>query len=214
LYSLFHGDANMLLSLEQLASEDSFVLFDNNILVGPLQRPKRDSSRNQKLSYVQENIDFYGELIDRIQNGENYFITEGVWEEYRYFRAEVRDTTGRDIKLKNAQKDLTKKRRRLAQEFALNDRIVEIDEGREKELYSELKNYSRKLKRSFGVSKIDLELLFSAAVISNMRGPTSLVSNDFGIYHSWSLLGNEGYFSREQLKYFIKEDFTGYNLLL
>jgi len=202
----------MLLSLEQLVSEDSFVLFDNNILVGPLQRPKRDSNRDEKLSYIQESINFYEELMDHIQNGENYFITKGVWEEYHTFRSEG-DTTGTDIELRNAQKALTKKRRKLAEEFVRGQRIVNIDEGREMEFYSELKKYSRKLKRSFGVSKVDLDLLFSGVVISNTRGPTSLVSNDFGIYHSWNLLEEEGYFSREQLKYFIKKDFRGYNLL-
>ena len=200
--------------LEELISKEGFALFDTNILVGPLHRLNDESTKKQKLIYIQENLKFYDELIISLEEGFNFFITDGVFTEYSTFMPSRRRFKDGGPELEIVKELLTKGRRELARAFEENDKIFEVQNEQENDLYLNLKKYSGSLKSSFGVSEVDMDLLFSAAVISNTRGPTALISNDFGIYHAWHLLKEKGHFSQEQLRYYIKKDFEGYQLLL
>lgn len=78
--------------------------------------------------------------------------------------------------------------RKIVRKFKEAGKVICLTE-QENKIYQYLgKRYSNFKKGDSGLSEADFQLLLDGAVISLKRGPTAIISNDFGILRAWKYL--------------------------
>ena len=96
---------------------------------------------------------------------------------------------------------------RLIRLLEESKRVVMFNEN-EKELYEEMKRKCSLAGIKKGLSDADLDLLVSGAVISQIKGNTCLVSNDFPLLFTWVNFMRQGRINKRRLGFYLRNNFN------
>lgn len=189
-------DWNNLKTLEELTHEYFFILLDTSAMSEGLKYMGDFLTYKEKREMMEDEHIFRNLLMDCIERKDSCWITSKVCGEYSeissypYMRAIRRRGSHSDrevLYILRERKYYCKEIRKLIEMFSEYGRILGLNKlnDEEQKSYHILSDEHTELQEKYKLSDTDSDFLTLGAVLSQKRGPTALVSNDFGIFRAW-----------------------------
>lgn len=208
-------------SLEKVVKDYDYFLIDNCAFQEVIYNTyfpkslngkfKRSQLRKKSIEFWKKNLGFY----------KNFYTTSKVIEEMRGVRHYdykgsinkylLKKNHHRILQLQRSIRDTNKEKNRLI--MLLEENRVLVLNLEEQGIYPYFYNLSHNLKNYYKLSETDFDLLISGRVLSKTRGPSAIISNDFGIVKAWKSLLNKKEFSIESLGFFVRQKLTSFRRL-
>ncbi|MBI4116430.1 hypothetical protein HY449_01660 [Candidatus Pacearchaeota archaeon] len=199
-------------TLDELVSAYKIVLFDTSSILGYLNRKERGVSISDKINkscFNLENTDF---LHRYAENGHIYLTPEVVSESLANNSYSVKKRIRRrsshhdseSLELIRLRGKCLRSLRRFVNSVELNQNIVVLN-AEESEIYSNLKSKFNFIKSKYSLSETDFSIVLSGIVLSQKRGLTAIVSNDFGLLKSGVELAKLSNIEIERFGFFIRK---------
>jgi hypothetical protein len=109
------------------------------------------------------------------------------------------------VSLERVFRESSTEKRRLVESFTCLGHEIKLDE-KEQGLTRYLNERYVELKKRFGLSDVDFELLVYSGVISFTRGKTALLSNDYALLYAWADMISNEKFSPDIFSFFTRPD--------
>ncbi len=171
---------------------------------------KLDYFRTQK-----ELTDFWGEKIKAYKNC--YTIPEVLQELkfmkfYNYKKSKERGRISSVIRLRKVIKEARESRSGLIKTLEKEQRILQFDRE-EQELYEESYERYLRFEEIYDLHGADYPLVISGKVMTEFRGPSAIISNDFGIVRAWDKISAEENLSTKDFGFFVRQGTNSFRRL-
>ena len=196
-----------------------FVLVDNCAL-NALPPRQEKFNREMNIRLERDKFNFMYALIGSIHEGRGIYFTPGI---FREIEEANKDTFIHHFKLSNKKRGLIRQRedlvraiqaeddkqRHLAEKVREYDRVLMLDED-EFFLYAKLMDDYYFIKEREDLSEADLQFLFCGMVLSQTRGKTAIISNDFDTLFAYSDIMRCSSLAPDRFGFFIRRYFPGF----
>lgn len=208
--------------IDDLCKEFDNFLFDTSALNSPLINSKEYSPLRKRTERIRAEKDSDIFLRRYLQRKPEFMTTIKVKNECKNKNEQfgIRETFNKYDFIKISRKERIlykeicsekKEWKKLIKVFNKKGRIVHQTE-KEKERWDFLYNKYAIAKSKYNLSEVDYDLLITGAVLSNSRGKTAILSNDFPLYYAYSKLikhenldpSKYGFFIRIKKEFFSK----------
>ncbi len=208
-----------LIHLDDLCKEFQILLLDTSAIVSPLDREFKGNRLIDRINLKKAegaSSVFFNKCLK--EKGV-FYITQKVFDEcYREENPPIREALAKYENMKLSKKEkkyfgsicsLKKERSSLLKSFKKYKKIINLDNPESKR-YQEVFRRNFSLKSKNKLSDVDYDLLITGAVLSQTRGETAVLSNDFPLLYSYNALVNKekidfvnyGFFIRIKQKHF------------
>ncbi|GEM_PF-4005211 len=209
-----------LLSLEEISRDYPFVILDTSALLYPIGRKRIQTLKDKiHLSRVErDSAVFFKKSLPQL----NIYVTDLILKEYfsekrrpckgmPYFTTRKKEV----MKLRSMRMDAHRKKRKLAEAFGINNRVISESclSEEERSNYEILLEEHSYFEEKYGLSYPDLDFLVLGSAISQSRESVSLISNDSGIINAWNEMLKKYKSSPERLGFFRREKLNGFRKL-
>lgn len=197
--------------LEKISKRYKFLFIDTCSLLSDASSFYRENRTIQeKIEEGKSQVASANFFLDFLNQEGNLYTTSRILEEYSVqfrptkkkrikadnrkdsylnkigLKLSERDLEGRSFKQasENSRMELNKAKSKLEEAFICKSKVILLNEE-EKRIYSGLESRYSWLRRKFDLSDTDFEFLLFGRIISYNRGPTAILSTDFGICSGW-----------------------------
>ena len=203
---------------QTLVKSYDFVLVDNCAFNVLSQRQERHN-REIGIRRERDKFNFMHALIGSIHEGRGIYFTPGIFREIeeankdqyinRFCKNKKKGKTRQRYDLARAIQAEDDKQRHLAEEVRKYDRVLMLDED-EFFLYAKLMDDYYFIKEREDLSEADLQFLFCGMVLSQTRGKTAIISNDFDTLFAYSDIMRCSSLAPDRFGFFIRRYFPGF----
>jgi hypothetical protein len=178
-----------------MASENCRFIFDTSTIVSVLGKDSPDcplDTIEKRKDFLDKSSEFLRKIRGYIASRHNLLTTTFVLEEllsrktYHYKKSIKKEGQCGDrnlLNLRRAIKENERERRRVANAFNDNQRILVLNDGMRR-IYDEKSAEYSALREKYGLSETDFDLLIKGMALAMASKPAVLVSNDFKIFHA------------------------------
>ena len=208
-------------SLDDIVKDYNYFLIDNCAFQEVIYNGSSPKSLKEKFKRSQlrkKSIEFWK---NNLESYKNFYTTSKVIEEmrdvkhYDYKRSIkkylLRKSHYRILQLQRSIRDANKERNKLIMRLE-EDRILALN-LEERGRYSYFYDLSHNLKNYYKLSETDFDLLILGRILSQTRGPSAIISNDFGIVKAWKYLLNKNKFSLDNFGFFVRQKLSSFRRL-
>ena len=201
------------LSLDEIAELKRPALFDVSAFLSVMGQKRNGFSFEDKFSFCKRNCDFYVSMRNKVSEDSYFFITMRVYENlysggyYRYKRQIKKPdffNSHRDVlALGRKRREEGQERRRLAQAFFDNEKIISFDEE-EQSSYDLFYRRYWFVRKECKLTDADYDFVLSGVVLAKLRFPIDLMSNDMGSLYAKKDLSEREKIRRYNFRFFIR----------
>ena len=214
-------------TLEELASEESLVLFDTSAtdVLGKNRRNLEFHTEQELTQFTRDGIQFLIELRKYIKES-NFFITNPVFEELEYkehypykkiIRKEGQCKNRELLELRREIRRFIREQGRTLTAFYDNQRVLPpfrtceenkpanffLDE-KKKKLYEELHRRYLELRRKYELSDANYDFLITGITLAKTSTPVIFLSNDYNIFYARNAIVRDNLTSKQSARFFTR----------